>query len=662
MMKKIFAFVFAVFASFTLHAAPYDICVYGGTSSGIIAAYTAAQMGKKVIVIESSKHWGGLTTGGLGYTDIGNKQVVTGLSKQFYRKLGKHYGSLEQWVFEPSVAKQILMDYLKHPNISILENTRLVSVDKRGGRIKKLDFVSYNGRPLAISAKYFIDCTYEGDLMAKAGVSYVVGREANQVYNEKYNGVQLMQNHQFADGIDPYKIKGDSTSGLLWGISSNRLASTGSGDTLVQAYNYRICLTSEEKNKIPITRPANYDSTRYELLLRIMESQPEKQSLNHYFIWSKMPNHKTDVNNRGGFSTDMIGENYNYPEADYKVRKKIIQAHTDYTKGLLYFVGHDSRVSDRLRKEMLKWGYPKDEFVENDHWTPQLYVREARRMVGEYVATQADCEGKTVVNDGIGTAAYTMDSHNCQRIVVRKNGMSMVKNEGNVEIKAGGPYPISYRSLLPKRIQATNLLVPVCLSASHIAYGSIRMEPVFMVLGQVSAIASCLALDDGKRDVQDVNYDKINQIMTNDPYMDHSIADILVDNTDPQVTIGEGWTLKKTNEGYAGSYLELISADTSANITFPVSIKSTSGYALYVYQHADKKQSPQTNIEIRIGDRVFRKTLMFSEMKVEGQTKGVWTPIGAYSMIKGEPVSVKILNKTAKGPLRADAILLVPEQ
>jgi hypothetical protein len=317
--------------------AEYDICVYGGSSAGVVAATTAARLGKRVIVIEPSEHIGGLTTGGLGYTDIGNKQVVKGISQEFYREMGQHYGRLEQWIFEPSVADSIYRAWLDDERIKVVRSRRLVDVEKSGARIVAIRTVDSESGvdTLRYVAKAFIDATYEGDLLAAAGVSYAIGREPNEQYGETFNGVQMLRNHQFPDGVDPYIIKGVPESGLLWGISDATLAASGSGDRLMQAYNYRICLTDNQENMRPIERPADYDSTRYELLLRLMEAQPDKRELNDYFIWSIMPNRKTDINNRGGFSTDMIGENHTYPEADWAERRRIIDYHTSYTKGLL---------------------------------------------------------------------------------------------------------------------------------------------------------------------------------------------------------------------------------------------------------------------------------------------------------------------------------------
>ncbi len=497
-----------------------DVCVYGGTSAGIIAAYSAHQMGKTVVLIEPGTRLGGLTTGGLGKTDIGNKHAVTGLSRDFYRKIGQEYGNFEQWLFEPKVALKVYHDFLEGTDIKVIYDHRLNRVIKRKSIIDAI-YLEQCSNPentnTLISAKMFIDCSYEGDLMARAGVKYMVGREDNGAYNENYNGVQLLHEHQFPDSIDPYIIPGDSTSGLLWGIGSESLKARGSGDKAIQAYNYRICLTDSAENMLPIARPDNYDSTHYELLLRLIEKSGSR-SLWDYFIWSRMPNRKTDINNRGGFSTDMIGMNWSYPEANYVQREAIIGAHTDYTKGLLYFIGHDLSVPAEMREQMLQWGYPKDEYIDNDHFTPQLYVREARRMIGEYVMTENNCTGTVTIDDGIGLAAYTMDSHNCQRLVV--NGM--VKNEGDVQIGGFPPYPISYRSITPNRNECTNLLVPVGLSATHIAYGSIRMEPVFMVLGQAAAVAASMAID-ASVSVQTIDIMDLQHKLISDPLLDGAI-------------------------------------------------------------------------------------------------------------------------------------------
>jgi hypothetical protein len=640
----------------------YDVCVYGGTSAGVIAAYSAAQSGLKVALVEPTNHIGGLTTGGLGLTDIGNKQVIKGLAKQFYRKVGEHYGTLEKWVFEPSVADSIMHSYLKHKNIEVFCGERIVKAGLNGTRIRSITVEQSSGRHSRreIKAKYYIDCSYEGDLMAKSGVSYTVGRESNSLYGETYNGVELMTRHQFPDGIDPYVRPGDPTSGLVWGISPAKVEKDGTADNMVQSYNYRICLTDDVNNMIPIGRPESYDSTRYELLLRLVKAQPEKQTLNDYFIWSKMPCSKTDINNRGGFSTDMIGMNHSYPEADYAERERIIKAHEVYTKGLLYFFGHDTRMPMTLRQQMLQWGYPKDEYVDNGHWTPQLYIREARRMIGEYIVTQSDCEGRRVAEDGVAMAAYQMDSHNCQRVVILKDGRNMVKNEGNVEIGGGLPYPISYRSLTPKRSECTNLIVPVCLSASHIAYGSIRMEPVFMVLGQVSSLAISQAIQSHCSDIQSVDAEKVVKIIEENPYQDGSQPDILIDDSDSCVSYGKEWVRNRKPGGYGLSYLEAPLTSTPARVRFNISNVPTSGsYKVFSYQNVNESLTSLTDVEINTGKEIFHRTISRDSMNVVGQTSGEWMELGSFSFEKGVSAYVELNNSKSDANTRADAILLI---
>lgn len=643
-----------------------DVCVYGGTSAGIIAAYTASKMHKTVVLVEPGQHLGGLTTGGLGYTDIGNKYAITGLSRNFYRQVGKHYGRFEQWIFEPSVAGSVFRQYLQQASVQVQTGWYVTAAAKQNGRITSISVqqVDANGVPSGgekqIRAKMFIDCSYEGDLMAKAGVSYIVGREANSVYNETYNGVQLREKHQFPDGIDPYKIPGNPGSGLLWGISAEQLAPAGSGDKKVQAYNFRICLTDDPSNRLPITRPDDYDSSRYELLLRVLEKKPAK-NLWGFLKFDLMPNHKTDINNNGPFSTDMIGMNYDYAEADFAKRQQIIRAHESYTKGLLYFIGHDSRMPEHLRNEMLRWGYPKDEYTASNHWSPQLYVREARRMIGAYVMTQANCEGREKVEDAIGLAAYTMDSHNCQRVVV--NGM--VKNEGDVQIGGFGPYPIAYRAITPKAGECANLLVPVCLSASHIAYGSIRMEPVFMALAQAASTAAVLAIDENKT-VQQVDARKIRATMDADPLVNGSTPEILVDNDDAtHVTVQGSW--KKDKAGAYGASMYVSSNDintrgTEANtIRFTPEVVKAGRYHVYSYVPKLQQMAPAIPVSVFDGRQKTTKTIDAAAIKVEGQTSGEWVDLGEYRLPKGKSAYVEISAGTS-GPAVADAIIFVPAE
>lgn len=633
-----------------------DVCVYGGTSAGVMAAYTAKMEGKSVLVIEPGNHAGGMSVSGLGLTDIGNKYVVTGLACDFYRRIGTHYGKFEQWIFEPHVAEEIFNRYLKEADVEVLYGHYIKGATVEEGSIRRIDVVpAKGGKPVGIKAKMFIDCSYEGDLLAEAGVSYTVGREANSVYGETYNGVQLLDGHQFPDGIDPYVIQGDSTSGLLWGINPEPVAVRGTGDRKVQAYNYRITLTDKPENIVPIERPADYDSTKYELLLRLKEKHPWK-SLDDVFIWSRMPNGKTDINNRGGFSTDMIGMNWDYPEASYEERQAIVRVHESYTKGLLYFLGHDSRIPAFIREEMLRWGYPKDEYPDNGHWSPQLYIREARRMIGDVVMTQHHCQGRETVQDAIAMAAYTMDSHNCDRHVV--NGM--VKNEGNVEIGGFPPYPIAYRSIVPKKGEVSNLLVPVCLSASHIAYGSIRMEPVFMVMGQVAGLAASEAINAGVP-VQDVAVAPLVSKLQENPLMNGAEPEVLVDNLDSLfVEKTDNW--ESYNDPYRAYGPDFKVCDARKKHRFSMKFKPGIGkpgrYGIYLYIPRIEDETSEMVVGVNDGQKTTDCRIDVKGLTVLGQTSGEWVSLGKHELRSG--CFVEVSEKGADGIVAADAVLFVP--
>lgn len=656
----------------------YDLCIYGGSASGVMAAYSAAQMGLDVLVIEPSERIGGLTTGGLSFTDIGNKQVVKGVALQFYRRLGEHYGNLEQWVFEPSVAHKILLDYLDHKNIDVVKGYHICDAEMDGTKILSLTVAGgeNSADTLSYNAKWFIDASYEGDLMAKSGVSYRTGREDCSEYGETWNGVHMRHLHQFPDGVDPYVIPGDPSSGLLWGISEGTLAAQGSGDNLIQAYNYRICLTDNPDNRIPIEKPENYDPSKYELLLRVYDAQPHMREINQYFIWSIGPNRKTDVNNRGAFSTDMIGANHNYPEATWEERQEIIKAHKEYTLGLLYFVATDPRVPAEIQNFVKEWGLPKDEYVEHGNWTPQLYVRECRRMVGEYVATQADCDNKVIAPEGIAYAAYTMDSHNTQRIVIEKDGKKMVKNEGDVEIGGGMPYPISYRSLTPKREECTNLLVPICCSASHIAYGSIRMEPVFMCMGQAAGMAIALADQQGLERVQDVNYMDINDIMAVNPYLDGTSADIIIDDNQA-VAKGDKWLGSKgpsaplpndnvkradhqhlSEDGVYGPTC-LVGRANEGSVEYSAVIPEAGTYDVYTYHHTSGGHCPETIFDFNDGTSVTVKT---ADVVVIGQSVSTWHKVASFDFEESHQFCVNLRGDGSNGTVCADALMLVKQK
>jgi hypothetical protein len=650
-------FLLAFFGFTKAQTKSIDICVYGGTSAGVIAAYTAAKMNKSVVLIEPGTRLGGLSSGGLGFTDIGNKYVVTGLARDFYRRVGQHYGKFEQWTFEPKVAEVIFLDYIKRGNVRVIYNTRLRKVTKAGKHITAAEFensINPTSKTQNIKASQFIDCTYEGDLMAKADVSYTTGREANSQYSETVNGVQMREGHQFPEGVDPYKIPGKPESGLLWGISPETLPSFGSGDKKIQAYNFRLCLTNDPANRVQITKPDNYDPSKYELLLRYLAKKPAKD-LYGVMKPDLMPNHKTDINNNGPFSTDMIGMNYEYPDADYKTREVIIKAHTDYTKGFLYFIGHDERMPQHLREQMLKWGYPKDEYIQFGNFSPQMYVREARRMVGAYVMTEANCLHKEEVEDKVGMGAYNMDSHNTQRLVI--NGM--VKNEGDVQLRGISPYGIAYRAITPKASECDNLLVPVCLSASHMAYGSIRMEPVFMVLAQSAAVAASQAIDN-RVGVQQIDVKQLQAELKNNPLVDHTIPDILVDENDPGNIVRGTWKNEKIG-GYGPSFITSV-PDNPASIKFIPEVKTAGKYHIYVYLPKVPKAAIITQLQIFDGTNTTTKTINKNDVTVVGQTSGEWVSLGVSKLPAGKQSYIEVSNQGSDGMIVADAVLLVAQK
>jgi hypothetical protein len=489
-----------------------DVVVYGATAGGVIAAVAAAREGKRVLLVEPGKHVGGMVTGGLGATDYGNRNAIGGYSREFFDRVRNYYVAKygpkcaqvkecsDGFHFEPHVASAVMAAMLKEVKLEVLTGQQLAKVVKKGAGIVSLTTV----RGDTFMASVYIDATYEGDLMAAAGVKYHVGREGRDVYGEKLAGVQeFSRAHQW-----PVRVSGRGIGRkLLPFVQAGSLGKPGEGDRKVQAYNYRLCMTDRKDNQVAFPRPAGYDPARYELLARYLEAKP-RLNVGQLMNPVRLPNGKTDTNNNGPFSTDHIGANWGYPEADLATRELIREDHVRYVQGFLYFLANDLRVPAELQKEMRRWGLAKDEFDETDHWPPQLYVREARRMIGTYVMTEADIMTMRTKADSIGLGSYNTDSHHVQRVLGTDGS---VLNEGDFQ-EPVSPYAIPYRSLIPRASECDNLLVPVCMSASHVAYGTIRMEPVYMILGQASGVAASLAID-GKTTVQEVPAGKLTALL-----------------------------------------------------------------------------------------------------------------------------------------------------
>jgi hypothetical protein len=507
----------------------YDVAVYGGTPAGVTAAIQAAKLGRKVVLISHNQHVGGMTSGGLTATDVGEEDTIGGLALEFYQRLGKVVD------YSPSEAETLYRKMLNEAGVAVMYSSFLKSVEMADGRIGSISLETGKN----IKASVFIDSTYEGDLLAAANVSYQVGREPVAAYDETLNGqwqdVSWHTVYQFCGlPVSPYVIPDDPKSGLLPGISADPYGKPGEGDYRVQAYNFRMRLSNKE-GKVPFLKPKDYAAGRYALLARFMNASPDIKWTLNYTIKpmtdGPVQMRNGDSNNAGSMSSNLVNGSHRWPDGTfepvsfeklpaprrglgvplselYQLREKLFQEHVSYQQGYMYFLANDPQVPEELRKRVNTFGLCPDEFKETGHWPHHLYVREGRRMVSDYVMTQNDCEAKTSAPDSVGLGSYNMDSHPCQRTVVKIDGKDVVRNEGAFGHKCNQPYPISYRAIVPKKSECTNLFVPVCLSSTHVAYGSIRMEPVFMILGQSAGMAASMAIED-KIPVQDVDYEKL---------------------------------------------------------------------------------------------------------------------------------------------------------
>ena len=670
------------------HQHEADVVIYGGTSAGIIAAIQAAKMGKTAILIEPTKYLGGLTTGGLGATDSGSKAAIGGLSREFYQRIHHHYshpgswplqkpedlksrskksmytaGADAMWVFEPKVATRIYDVMLKEigaPVTVVLQEklNRETGVKKNDmGRITEL--VMESGE--TFKGRIFIDATYEGDLFAAAGTSYHVGREPNDTYGEEINGVQKrqMKGHLFVEKVDPYVVPGDPSSGLVARVHGDPPGEDGAGDKRMQAYNYRMCMSNDERNRVPFPKPEGYDEKQYELLFRNFEAG----DLRMPWSASMMPNHKTDTNNYGAFSTDNIGYNYDYPEASYAGRERILAEHEQYQKGLMWTLANHPRVPEEIRKRMEPWGLAADEFTETGNWPHQIYVREGRRLIGEYVTTELDCRRVRVAEDSVGLGSYNMDSHNVQRYVTEEG---YAQDEGDVQVSPGGPYVVSYRSIVPKKAECDNLLVPVCLSSSHIAYGSIRMEPVFMILGQSAATAASMAID-GDLAVQDVPYNQLRERLLEDGQVldlpptakpkilltADKVPGIAVDDRDAKA-VG-AWSPSSSHPvfidtGYSHDSNEGKGMKT---LTFTASLPKAGKYEVRFAFPFNGNRS--TTVPVTVSHAGGDKTVTVNQRLDKGDEMG-FISLGTYDFDKGN-ASVTVSNKGTKdGHVVADAV------
>tara|TARA_R110002096_G_scaffold4501_28_gene21240 strand:- start:456 stop:2555 length:2100 start_codon:yes stop_codon:yes gene_type:complete len=683
----------AAFPAFADESA--DVVIYGGTSAGVIAAVQAKKLGKSAIIVGPDKHLGGLSSGGLGWTDTGNKAVIGGLSRDFYHRIWKEYQKEEtwkfqkqseyggkgqgteaidgenrtMWIFEPSVAETVFESYIADFEIPVFRDEwldRENGVEKTDGKITSITMLS--GKKF--TGKMFIDATYEGDLVATAGVDTHVGREGRDVYGEDWNGVQtsvLHHRHHFdaipdKKRISPYVVPGDPSSGVLPRISAEDPGERFSGDEKVQAYCFRMCLTNDPENRIPFSEPPGYDVKQYELLARIYEAGWRDT----FGKFDPIPNHKTDTNNHGPMSTDNIGFNYDYPEASYERRREIIQEHETYQKGWLWFHCSDPRVPKEIQERMKTWGLPKDEFQDNGNWSHQLYIREARRMVGQFVMTENELLQRNPTPDSVGMGSYTIDSHNTQRYITPEG---YVQNEGDIGVKCP-PYKIAYGSLIPKKEQCQNLLVPVCVSSSHIAFGSIRMEPVFMILGQSAATAAAFAIDDDIA-VQDLDYAKLREQLVKDgqileygsskPFraslQPRDLEGIVVDDQDATLT-GQ-WSPSSVDPAFVGKgYLHDGKQDNgSMKIRFEVSVPESGQYEVRLGYPANPNRA--SNVPVTVIHPGGATTVTVDQRKTPAHME-LFHSLGSFSLTADKPLVVEVSNEGTKGYVVVDSVQVLP--
>jgi len=671
----------------------FDVIIYGGTSGAVTAAVQVRKMGRSVAIVCPDKHLGGLSSGGLGWTDTGNKAVIGGLAREFYHRVWNHYQTTDawrwqerqtygnkgqgaaaidgeqrtMWIFEPHVAEKAFEEFITEYDIPVFRNewlNRDGGVSKSNGRITSIRMLS--GK--SFRAGMFIDATYEGDLLATAGVTYHVGREAKSQYGEDWNGIQtgvLHHGHHFGvlkTKISPYVVPDDPSSGLLPRISPDDPGDYGAADHRVQAYCFRMCLTNHDDNRVPFTKPAGYDAKQYELLARVFEAGWRE----HFSKFDPIPNYKTDTNNHGPFSTDNIGFNYDYPDASYERRKEIISEHEEYQRGLMYFIANDPRVPSDVRTAMSKWGLAADEFTDNDNWPHQIYVREARRMVGQYVMTENELLKRRPTPQSIGMGSYTMDSHNVQRYVTPEG---YVQNEGDIGVSTRGPYEIAFGSILPKQEQCENLLVPVCLSSSHIAFGSIRMEPVFMILGQSAATTAVMALD-GQLPVQDVKYEALRERLLKDGQIletppgtaisrgghgvdARSLDGVVIDES--EVKLSGNWSSSASTGSWVGNGYrhDADKRDGKASARFEADLKKSGKYEVRISYSANPNRA--TNVPVVVQHAAGESAVKIDQ-KQAPKIDGLFTSVGAFEFSSDKTAVVVISNEGANGYVIVDAV------
>ena len=664
-----------------------DICVYGGTSGGVVAAVKAARMGKQAILIEPGQHLGGMSSGGLSYSDMGKAATVAGMSREFYQRVGHKYNKPLETQLEPHVAEQVFDEMIKEAGVTVLKGEHIAQVIKQGPRIVELE--THKGT--RIGAKMFIDATYEGDLLTAAGVSYSLTREANAQYNETLNGIQFHEIPQVQFGkvnaigrrkdqrglwdrsipLDPYRIPGKPESGLLPLIEEGTLGTIGEAAPGVQAYCFRLCVTDQSENRIPIKAPDNYDPARYEIVARYIqacEKAGDQMDLRWFTKHDALPNGKFDFNT-AYFGLNYVGGNKDYSEASYAGRQMIIKAHENYARGLFHFLATDKRVPAKVSKQIKRYGLCKDEFTDNGGWPHQLYIRESRRMISDLVMTEHHCRHKEVAAKSVGLASYGIDIHEIRRIAHK----GVMVREGKLLGHTGtrGPYPIGYDAIVPKASECNNLLVTFAISASHVAFGSTRMEPVLMILSQSAATAASQAIDAGCR-IQDVDYNKLRKQLLADGQLlewtmpkksstTHSraqkLSGIVVDDSQAEFT-GE-WSKSNGQPPLVGTtyHHDGNKAQGRKSARFKTILPASGEFEVRLLYTAHENRATNAPVTIQSADGI--KTVYVNQRQPVLVNR-VPRSLGLFRFEAGKQARVTVSNTGADGYVTVDGVQFVP--
>jgi hypothetical protein len=662
MNKKIFliASVLIYVSLFKTVAQSYDVVVYGATASGVTAAVAASNEGARVLLVEPGKNVGGMVTGGLSHTDYGDRTVIGGLTYRFYQKIAEYY---KTHVFywrgpEPHVGEQIMFDWLKESKVDLWFGKRVSQVRKNKNVIEKVVFTDGS----EVSAKVFVDAGYEGDLMARSGVSYTWGREGKKDNNESWAGRQpiTFTSHQIDTRINPFN--NDKEKKLLPLIHPKPMVEIGEGDKGIQSYCFRLIATNRPGNMVPWQKPVNYNPDNYELVRRYYNAKPDAGPLIGF--WPTLPNGKSDINSSVGISTNLLdGSSWKYPDADYSERDSIWQWHKDYTLGLAWFLSTDPEVPQKVRDAMKTFGLCKDEYVNNEHFPHQLYVREARRMKGEYYFTQHDLMEDTVKYDAIGMGSYNIDVREMQRSYLEISRFPDMKyevyNEGYLSIPVA-QYEIPFRSLLPKFEECQNLIVPVCISASHVAIASIRMEPQYMIMGESAGVAAAMAVKTGRPlhllDIyelqQHLKAGKQVLSLKENPYgIWNSEDEIIIDNNMKGFTFFTGqWNEEETV--HAGRYemnFRFKPRNSEGAFEFKPYLFKSGKYNVYIWNPSSAEYDSKVPVLINHSNGIEK---VFINQQKNG---GNWVKIGTWTFEKGKQHSVTIVGEKGKYVI-ADAV------